>query len=364
MYIADKVDAVLGLQYGDEGKGKITAALSALNNHSLTARYNGGPNAGHTIVREDGIRFELHQLPSSIVYNNPGYIGPGCVLDISKLIEEIKTAKAKDPSLHINLTIHPNVPLIDSRHLSLDSDYHHKFQGSTNSGIAPAYSEFYARKAATASELTYLPEGVRIDFIDHTKSLLLEGAQSFYLDINQGNYPYTTSSHCLPASASGSIGFDPRKFNNIVGVAKVYETRSGTDPHYYPNEPYLIKDHIDDFQRIQEVGKEIGVTTGRLRKVRYLNINALINALITSGTNILVFNKLDILEELNIFKLVYNGELISFDRSSDFKESLKSKILYGLQAFAHKYEKPIPELEILFSSSPKNDIDWSKYFND
>ena len=363
MIVRNHVDAIFGLQYGDEGKGKITAAISELKAHDLTARYNGGPNAGHTIVRTDNKRFELHQLPSATVYGQDSYIGPGTVLDIDKLDQEIETVLSKDPTLNFNLYIDPRVPIIEPSHLTEDSDYQYRFQGSTNSGIAPAYAAFYNRRARTVvDEIEDNPpkptRTYTVKKIDCVNSLLLEGAQGFYLDINQGVYPYTTSSYCLPAAAAATFGFDPRKFRNIIGVAKCYETRSGTDPHFYQ---YQCRDQMPLFDHIRKLGKEIGVTTGRDRKVNYLDLDKLVNAIVSSGTNIVVINKWDILEELQVFKLWHNGQLLNF-RSLNAMQIFVEEIINFkyLNIFNNDSQTPV----ILHSSSPQNDIDWSGFFND
>jgi len=359
--VTNKVDVIFGLQYGDEGKGKIAAAIAQLKAHNLTARYNGGPNAGHTIVREDGKRFELHQLPSSVVYGGDAYIGPGTVLDIDKLDQEIETVLSKDPTLNFNLYIDPRVPVIDTSHIIEDTDYQHRFQGSTNSGIAPAYASFYNRRARTVvDEIEDNPpkptRSYTVKKIDCVNSLLLEGAQGFYLDINQGVYPYTTSSHCLPAAAAATFGFDPRTFRNIIGVAKCYETRSGTDPYFYEHE---CRDQMPLFDQIRRAGREVGVTTGRDRKVNYLDLDKLVNAIISSGTNIVVINKWDILEELQVFKLWYNKNLINFKTLELMQTFVEETINFKcLNAFENDSQTPI----VIHSSSPQNDIDWSKFF--
>ena len=232
MIIENYVDAVIGLQYGDEGKGKITASLIEEKSYELTARYNGGPNAGHSIHKKNGAHYELHQLPSSIPYQEIGMIGPGCVLDIKKLhaeIEDFKKVEGFDPSDY--LLIHPQVSLINDNHINLDAHYHYLKQGSTSSGIAPAYSDYYNRIASLSKNETKLKPFLGKKQI--VENLLLEGAQGFYLNPHSGNYPYVTSSSSHPAAAAASFGFSPTKFKNIIGVAKCYETRSGLDPNIF-----------------------------------------------------------------------------------------------------------------------------------
>ena len=363
MLVTSHVDAIVGLQYGDEGKGKIAGAISESLDYQVTARYNGGANAGHTIVRSDNKRFELHQVPSSVVFGKPGHIGAGCAVDHSLLIEEMDYIKEIDPSIdpYELLTVSPKAFIVKRKHINLDSNYHAKEQGSTSRGIAPAYSDFYNR---TATLFKDCDSKVRCLEAETVESLLLEGAQSFYLDPYQGNYPYTTSSHCLPSAAASTFGFDPRLFRNIVGVAKLYETRSGTDPNFYSGVHSQYTDsHREEFSMITELGKEYGVTTGRQRQIRYLDLNQLIFAVLSSGTNILVFNKVDVLDSLGIYKLVSNGELIEFENLFQMKAYIEMQI----DSYCHLINKQsgssIPLPYIAYSYSPKNDIDWN-FLND
>ena len=359
-YVHNKVDCVIGLQYGDEGKGKVAAAIAATGKYSLTARYNGGPNAGHTI-HVNGKVLKLHQIPSSVPFKQQGYIAPGALVDFTKLeneAREFRNIMGFCPYKYLKIS--PKAIQILPRDIVIDSEYHHKSQGSTSSGIAPAYSRFYNRTAQLANTYTWPDEnGIECIYdVRETDSLLLEGAQGFYLNPYQGEYPYTTSSSSHPGAAISNLGFSPRKIRNIIGVAKCYETRSGKDPFFQkvlnsknkfvtPKPDSLI---IDMYNRISELGQEIGVTTGRKRNIRFLDVNRLVHAVRKTGTNILVLQKWDILDRLgSSFKRYYmNGEL----RTSHTMRSEVADILY----------KNCPELErILFSQSPTNDIDWEKY---
>jgi len=365
MIIEDYVDAVIGLQYGDEGKGKVTASLADQFNYDFTVRYNGGPNAGHSIRKQNGADYALHQLPSSIAYQKPGYIAPGCVLDFKKLMEETSDFMLVEGFDPLNyLYIHPEVPLIELKHLIADKNYHYSNQGSTASGIAPAYSEYYNRTGKTFKSLeeqlqNYIFLEKRLYDVDN---LLLEGAQGFYLNPEAGNYPYTTSSNSSPASASATLGFSPSKFRNIVGVAKCYETRSGEDPTFYNNflqnsfketlMPFT-EAHYKEFESIQVAGKEYGVTTGRKRKVRFLCLNRLVNSIQSTGTNIVVLNKWDILEKIHIFRLVMDEDVLSFENSSVMFNFIKGIILSCCPEVNH----------IIYSASPYSDINWKDYIH-
>ncbi len=362
MIVTEYVDAIVGLQYGDEGKGKITASLVDQFDYDYTVRYNGGPNAGHSICKQNGADYSLHQLPSSIAYQKPGYIAPGCVLDLEKLLQETSDfmlVEGFDPLDYLH--IHPKVPLITPEHKMIDESYHYGKQGSTKSGIAPAYSDYYNRTATlfeTQTDLTYFDE--LVNNIYEADTLLLEGAQGFYLNPDSGNYPYTTSSNCSPAAASATLGFSPKKIRNIIGVAKCYSTRSGEDPTFYNifDKNNFTKDLIPftpqdykNFDLIQQAGNEFGVTTGRKRKVRYFCINRLINAIQSTGTNIVVLNKWDILDKINIFKMILNGSVISFENSIIMFNFIEQTIKICC-----------PEVQnVIYSASPLGDIDWEKY---
>jgi adenylosuccinate synthase len=365
MHIEKYVDAVVGLQYGDEGKGKVIGGILEQHNYSLTARYNGGPNAGHSIQKSDNTKYALHQLPSSVLFNQAGYIGPGCVLNLGKLLDEIYLVQSQLPELNIEklLTIDPRVPIITQEHTSLDQEYHFESQGSTGSGIAPAYAEFYNRTSTLAKNYNILKF---INAVDHVDTLLLEGAQGFYLDPYHGKYPFTTSSHCLPSHAASCFGFSPRKFRHIIGVTKCYETRSGKDPYYYhvmKKNHELVEDRTipgfekrkDQYNKLQAEGKEFGVTTGRKRKVRFLDLTRLTKAINNSGTNILIINKWDILEKVSerSFQLFHDAKIMDYPTIETIKSYIKDVLL----------ENCIDLDRVIYSASPKNDIDWS-FLND
>lgn len=360
MIVKNYVDAVIGLQYGDEGKGKITASICDAKDYAVTARYNGGPNAGHTINIDGATQLKLHQLPSSIAYKKQGYIGPGCVVDFTKLEEEAKIFKDTmgfDPYQY--LSIDPRAIVISQNHKFIDSMNQAKTQGSTSSGIAPAYAEFYNRTADLAGNYTW-PDNNNIDCIQEwteAETMLLEGAQGNYLNPYQGIYPYTTSSSSHPAIAAANFGFPANKLRYIIGVAKCYETRSGIDPNFN----HLMDDNYnlirwegwygDIYDKIREAGNEYGVTTGRKRAVRFLDLTRLINAINQTGTNIVVVQKWDILAQVkDSFKVYQNGNLLNFDSLEKMKEYVFDSI-----------DLNCPGVEAIASSaSPYNDIPYWK----
>lgn len=357
MIVNNYVDAVIGLQYGDEGKGKVTAAICDAKNYAVTARYNGGPNAGHTINIDENTQLKLHQLPSSIAYKKQGHIGAGCVIDFKKLEKEVETFKrimGFDPYQY--LSISPKAIVITKGHKEQDLAFHAQNQGSTSSGIAPAYSDFYNRTAALAENYTW-PDTAGKELIKEwveAETILLEGAQGHYLNPYQGVYPYTTSSTSHPAIAAANFGFPANKIRHIVGVAKCYETRSGIDPKFdmvldsFRN--YMVPTdgwYGDIYDQIVETGKEYGVTTGRRRSVRFLDLTRLIEAINQTGTSILILQKWDILEQVkNSFKLYQDGWLLSFDSIEQMKKHVSETVFRNCSSVKH----------IAFSASPYNDI--------
>lgn len=357
--INGKITIFCGTDYGDEGKGKAVASYIKKFRPDLTIRYNGGPNAGHSVIKENGAHYKLHQIPSGVAYQEMGLIGPGCVLDIKKLykeVEEFKKVEGFDPLDY--LLIHPQVSLIESKHLDFDSKYHAKEQGSTSSGIAPAYSDYYNRVAKLAKE-SVLKTHVLKDMYQ-VQDVLLEGAQGFYLNPHSGNYPYTTSSSCHPGAAAMSLQFDVSRIKDIIGVAKCYSTRSGFDPTFmnlFENGKFLNEkitfdsQDITNFNTLQEFGKEFGVTTGRKRAVRYLCLERLINSVKSMGCNIVLINKWDILETTKIYKLIVKNRILTFKNSI----SMFNFIDNTLKHFCPKIKT------VIYSDTPYSNIPWEDY---
>jgi adenylosuccinate synthase len=340
---------IIGLQYGDEGKGKVASALAALANTNFPkfnkknirhVRYNGGPNAGHTVNYSEDVTLALHQIPCGAAYRQKSHIGPGVVISFKKLEAEAKDFEKKlGFSPYEYLTIDPKAIVISEENVSDDYFYHSKAQGSTSSGIAPAYSDFYNRTAKLAKDYTWPHKGKEtIQKIHFTDSLFLfEGAQGHYLNPYQGSYPYTTSSSSHPAAAALSCGFPVQKIETIVGVAKCYETRSGIDPDFHKVmnkdgdyiEPFYPNEEFDDksYKALAKLGNEVGVTTGRDRNIRWLDLTRLIKAIEQTGTNILIIQKWDILAKLSHFGLYYNGCFLMYSDLQDMLDFIKSKVV-------------------------------------
>jgi adenylosuccinate synthase len=358
----EKALVVLGLQYGDEGKGKISAGLAKTNLFDCSARYNGGPNAGHTVNLTNGKQLKLHQIPASIIYKIPGHIGAGCAVNFTLLDREAQEFKKVMGFCPYDfLTISPRATLIGSGHIKEDKNEHAITQGSTGSGIAPAYASFYNRSARLTNSYTWPDSNGRecIQDLPNAQNLLLEGAQGFYLDPHLGNYPYTTSSSSHPGYAASTIGFPVNKIKEIVGVAKCYETRSGIDPYFdkiltqdgyiTPKFSSYTQSFIDrTYSQLQDLGNEVGVTTGRQRKIRFLDMNRLINSINATGTTIVVINKWDILEQLGseAQRYFYKRE---FRNPGWNMPAEVSTIIYN--------ECPSVR-QVIHSNSPTNDVNW------
>ena len=360
------IDIVYGGAWGDEGKGKV---VSSLPNYDLYCRYNGGPNAGHTIYVK-GEKYAVHQLPSGAVFNKPCYIGPGCVVHIKKLFEE-----ANEIGFDLkNLTIHPNTAIITDEHIKEDVNNQFKTQGSTGSGIAPAYAAKHARTARTFIDYVNDPTYWFLSKIDCNYTdiathaieheILVEAAQGVNLDINHGNYPFVTSSSCLPTAAASALGFPFQLVANVICVIKAYDTRSGKDTRFYPYYPYTeelakyLSDNESIFKDIAKLGNEKGVTTGRDRQISYLNLDVLCENLKMSLPNSIVINKLDILDELNVYKLYSSGHLWTFETREVFMAAVQDAINDTY------YLLGVHDPTIIWSSTPHPDVNIQKALDD
>jgi adenylosuccinate synthase len=311
------VDIIFGLAWGDEGKGKISNAIS--KNYDIVCRWNGGPNAGHTVYINNK-KYKTHIIPCGVFQNKPSIIGPNCVINIDKFFDEIEYLKKEgfDTSL---IKVSPKTHIITDKHIEYDLKFLKPKLGTTGQGIAPAYADKalrIGRLAGNYLDKKYLWDG------ELYGNILCEGAQSFWLDLNYGNYPYVTSSETLPYSAC-SLGFSPKKIRDIIGVAKIYDTKSGVDPLFSES---LWNDQ--DLNKIIELGKEFGSTTGRKRIVNWLRLNHLKQAIKISGTNKLIINKCDILQDINKYKIITDDEKgpshIDFINFDSMKEYLANEL--------------------------------------
>lgn len=310
------VDICCGLNWGDEAKGKIVSYLAKTGMYDFVCRWSGGNNAGHTIYK-DGIKYKTHLIPSGIFYGIPSIIGPDCVVNQEAFFQEIKYLQEKDFNTKLIL-ISPNAHVVTEEHILEDKEKLFKTQGTTAKGIAPCYKDKYAR------------EGLRIKDVPEFNSylwdeklygnILCEGAQGFWLDINYGNYPYVTSSNTLPYGAC-SLGFPPQLIRRIYGASKIYDTRSGIDP-LFPES--LLKD--EELLSLVKAGQEFGTTTGRMRKTNWLNLDKLVSAVKISGTTKIIISKVDVIKEIDTYKLYHNSNLLIFDNFEEMKNYI-NKVL-------------------------------------
>ncbi|HAI38998.1 MAG TPA: adenylosuccinate synthase, partial [Maribacter sp.] len=285
-------DVVVDLQYGDCGKGKIAHALCSSNNYTHVIRYNGGCNAGHTIYH-DGEKFITHHIPCGVFYGIKSIIGPGCVVHVDTFLKEVEELEEKGVSTKDLLFISTNAHIITDFHRAEDKK--DEEIGTTKRGNGPAYRDKYARKGVRAFEdprlqnfLIDLYEELYEDNDSEDIEILFEGAQGFGLDIDWGDYPYVTSSHCTVGSAVLN-GVSPKSIRDIWGVAKIYETYVGA-------KKFEGEDPI--FEDIREIGQEFGSTTGRPRQINWLDFDMLKMASRINGANNIVFNKMDVLENV------------------------------------------------------------------
>ncbi|PYZ96233.1 adenylosuccinate synthase [Alteribacter lacisalsi] len=356
---------IVGTQWGDEGKGKITDYLS--EQAELVARYQGGNNAGHTIVF-DGVKYKLHLIPSGIFYSDKTcVIGNGMVIDPKALVEELAYLHDKGVDTS-NLRISNRAHIILPYHLKLDAVEEESKGvnkiGTTKKGIGPAYMDKAARTGIRIADLLdketfeeklevnlrdknrllekvyetdgftkeeileeYYDYGQQIakyvidtsvvlnDALDAGKRVLFEGAQGVMLDIDQGTYPFVTSSNPIAGGVTIGSGVGPSKINHVVGVSKAYTTRVGDGP--FPTE---LTDEIGD--RIRDVGNEYGTTTGRPRRVGWFDSVVVRHARRVSGITDLSLNSIDVLSGIKKLKICvayeYKGEIIN-----EFPASLK-----------------------------------------
>lgn len=325
------VDIIFGLAWGDEGKGKVSNAIS--KNYDIVCRWNGGPNAGHTVYLGEK-KYKTHIIPCGVFQNKLSIIGPNCVINVDKFFGEIDYLNKEgfDTSL---IKVSPKAHIITEKHIQYDLEVLKKKLGTTGQGIAPAYSDKMLRVGKLAKDCIdskYIWDG------ELYGNILCEGAQSFWLDINYGDYPYVTSSETLPYSAC-SLGFSPKKIRDIIGVAKIYDTKSGVDPLF----PETLWED-SELSMIIEIGQEFGSTTGRRRIVNWLNLNKLIDAIKISGVNKLIINKCDILEKIHTYKLFQNNNLYRFDKLKTMQNFIKSQISHSINE----------HIEIIFSGHKSN----------
>ena len=290
-----KADVVIGLQYGDEGKGKITHDLCREGSYTHVLRFNGGCNAGHTIFH-NGAKFVTHHIPSGVFFGIKSIIGSGCVIDPVRLQEEIEAIEAGGVDVKSHLLIAKNAHIIRSSHK--EEDEQDTSIGTTKRGNGPAYRDKYNRTGLTAEQASEMSnyswmKPFLVDLYEelHARDntyVLCEGAQGFGIDIDWGDYPYVTSSHCTTAGALLNA-IPPQAINRVWGVAKSYETYVGAKD-FQGDDPLL--------EELQRVGQEFGATTGRKRQTNWIDLDFLARSCKINGVTDLVINKMDVMREV------------------------------------------------------------------
>lgn len=335
---------IIGAQWGDEGKGKIVDFLTQKCDYVV--RFQGGCNAGHTVVVDDK-KYILHLIPSGILHKNKKcIIGNGVVLDPAALLKEIDTLNNKGIKIDNNLYIAKNCHLIMPYHIAIEEESEKNGKiGTTKKGIGPCYTDKIARNGVRMIDLLYpdiLMNKIKVNLeivnfllvnfynskplneehifsqyldyaeklkyyisdtdilinnaIDEGRNVLFEGAQGTLLDIDHGTYPYVTSSNTIAGGACTGTGVSPKKIDRIIGIVKAYTTRVGEGP--FPTE---IKNNLGE--TIRQKGGEYGATTGRPRRCGWLDLVGLKHAVRVNCFTGIAITKLDILNGIDKLKV-------------------------------------------------------------
>ena len=291
---------VVGMQFGDEGKGKIIDFLA--KDADIVARFQGGANAGHTVVVGDK-KFKLHQIPSGIISGKEVMLGNGMVIDPKALIQEIDELKKSGINTS-KIAISESAHVVTEKHKEMDAK--DTKIGTTKKGIGPAYTDKVARQGVRIKDIVdNYPEikkymgnvSLKINkALDEGKNIILEGAQGTLLDVDHGTYPFVTSSNTIAGGACVGVGIGPKRIDKVIGVVKAYTTRVGQGP--FPTE---LKDVIGE--RIRQKGHEFGTTTGRPRRCGWLDLVMLKYAVMVNGVDEIMITKLDVLNGFDEIKV-------------------------------------------------------------
>lgn len=346
-----KVDVVLGLQWGDEGKGKVVDVLTP--DYKVIARFQGGPNAGHSL-KFDGESFVLHTVPSGIFRKDTvNVIGNGVVIDPVILAEEIRDIEAKGGDISGKLRISKRAHLILPTHRTLDAASEaakgKSKIGSTLKGIGPTYMDKTGRNGLRVGDILspefkqryetlkqkhiamlsqydfsydiseyeqkwfeaieslkrfpFIESEIEVNkYIDSDVAVLAEGAQGSMLDIDFGTYPFVTSSNTMSAGVCTGLGVAPNRVGKVIGIFKAYCTRVGSGP--FPTELF-----DETGEEIRRIGKEYGATTGRPRRCGWLDLVALKYAVMMNGVSELIMMKSDVLNSFDTIKVATAYEI-------------------------------------------------------
>ena len=334
------INVIVGGQWGDEGKGKIVDLLCKEAN--VVARYQGGSNAGHTVYHNDK-KIVLHQIPTGILReNNICILGKGMVVDPDGIVEEIECLNNNKIDYANRIIIDYYAHIVTPLHKLIDQINEEKSGskiGTTCKGIGPTYQDKYQRIGIRAIDLldlsllknklekrikialdkneissddllninltdyynsckiikSFIQDSFPILFNKNVGNILIEGAQGTLLDIDHGTFPYVTSSNCSSGGISTGLGIPGNKLNNIIGIFKAYVTRVGGGP--FPTELFDA-----DGKKLQSIGKELGATTGRVRRCGWFDIVAAKYSASINGLTGIALTKLDILDN---FEIIY-----------------------------------------------------------
>ncbi len=323
--------AVIGLQFGDEGKGKIVDYLA--KDFDIVARFSGGSNAGHTVVF-DGKKIRFHLIPSGVLRGKIGVLGNGMVINMEKLKNEVE--KIRELGIHEKILLSSRAHVVTKIHEMVDEYEDQLIKiGTTKQGIGPAYLSKVRRigirlidlfnhdilwkkmsllskfsglnidKSLIEDEIKKMMEIAKefkeniVDTeiwlnnaMDSGKSVLFEGSQGTFLDINFGFYPYVTSTNTTVGGIISGLGISHRRIDKVLGVAKAYTTRVGGGP--FPTEIFG-----DEAERIRNKGKEYGATTGRPRRVGYIDLVLLRYSIMLNDVDFLALTKVDVLTDMD-----------------------------------------------------------------
>lgn len=312
------MDVIVDLQYGDCGKGKVAHYLSHKNSYTHVLRYNGGANAGHTIFH-NGIKFVTHQIPAGVFFGIKSVIGNGCVLDPEQFFKELKMLQDGGIDTTGKIFIAENTHTITPAHKEEDKQVGAKI-GTTGRGNGPAYREKYGRTGKRAVEVPelapYLIDLYKEWYSGADVKILAEGAQGFGLDIDWGDYPFVTSSHCTTAGALLN-GLPPKAIGDVWGVAKVYETYVGSKK-FQPEGEVFVK--------MGDIGEEFGSTTGRRRQTNWMNMQTLERAIRINGVTHIVFNKVDVLRTVGAWAVIENDKVVPFKSETEMIDYVKERL--------------------------------------
>ena len=399
------VDVLLGLQWGDEGKGKIVDVMAP--QYHMVARFQGGPNAGHTL-KFDGIKHVLHQIPSGVFRSDiKNVIGNGVVLDPVIFRKEVEALNQMGVDVISNLFISNKAQLILPTHGLLDACYEkskgEKKIGSTLKGIGPTYQDKIARVGLRVGDILHTDfksrykalverhqsilnyyefsydleekEEVFFQSIDYLKqfhvtdttylvnhamtdnqTVLAEGAQGSLLDVDFGSYPFVTSSNTMISGVCSGLGIAPSRINEVYGIFKAYCTRVGSGP--FPTELF-----DETGEKLRMVGHEYGATTGRPRRCGWLDLPALKYAIMINGATQLFMMKVDVLNDFEEIKICTHYKLSNGNITDELPYDINQQQIEPVYHTLPGWKKPLNGIED-FDQMPQELMEYVNYLEE